>query len=60
MRYRFYRISEVCERLRIGRTKVYQLINSGELNTAKFGRCTCVTGDSLEELIAAALQKEGK
>jgi excisionase family DNA binding protein len=43
-------ITEVCRALSIGRTKAYELINDGELETFKIGRRTLVTVRSLEAL----------
>ncbi|HNJ46798.1 MAG TPA: helix-turn-helix domain-containing protein [Novosphingobium sp.] len=38
----------------IGRSKLYELIASGDLETVKIGRCTLVTIDALKELLARA------
>nr|WP_255352073.1 helix-turn-helix domain-containing protein [Novosphingobium sp. AAP93] len=38
----------------IGRSKLYQLIASGELETIKIGRCTLVPVDALKNLLARA------
>ena len=44
-------INGACDQLGIGRTKVYELINRGELETAKVGRRRLVTHRSLEALL---------
>ncbi|OPX87486.1 MAG: Helix-turn-helix domain protein [Pelotomaculum sp. PtaB.Bin104] len=36
---RFLTVSEVAGILRLGRVKTYQMINSGEIPSVKFGRC---------------------
>ncbi len=38
----------------IGRSKLYELIASGDLETIKIGRCTLVTVDALKALLAKA------
>jgi excisionase family DNA binding protein len=37
----------------IGTTKLYELINSGQLETVKIGRRTLIKTDSIRALIAA-------
>ena len=47
----------------IGRSKLYELITSGDLETIKIGRCTLVTIDALKALLAnarATNQKGGR
>lgn len=46
-----YSIKETCELLGLGKTRVYELANSGELKTKKIGRRTLVVASSLRELI---------
>ena len=58
MEQRFLKISEVCDRLGIGRTHAYNLINTGQLQQAKFGRCSRVTNASLEAFMAASTERE--
>ncbi|MBX9644954.1 MAG: helix-turn-helix domain-containing protein [Novosphingobium sp.] len=38
----------------IGRSKLYELIASSDLETIKIGRCTLVTVDALKALLAKA------
>jgi excisionase family DNA binding protein len=44
-------INGACDQLGIGRTKVYDLINSGELETVRIGSRRLVTHRSLEALL---------
>ena len=48
------RIREACRLTGIGRSKLYQLIDSGELNVVKIGRITLVPMSSLRALIERA------
>jgi len=50
---RLYSIAEIVERLGVGRTTVYGLVNAGELERVKIGRRSLVTGDSLEDYISS-------
>jgi excisionase family DNA binding protein len=45
-------VEEVAERLRLGRTKVYELMNSGELAYIKIGRACRIPRDSLYAFVA--------
>jgi excisionase family DNA binding protein len=45
------RVSEVAERLGCGRTFVYELISSGELETVKLGRLRRVPVAALDALV---------
>jgi excisionase family DNA binding protein len=45
-------VEEVARRLRIGRTLVYQLISSGELESVKVGRLRRVPAECLPEYVA--------
>ena len=45
------RINEAARMIGIGRTKLYELIASGELETVKFGKATRITTASLEEMV---------
>lgn len=45
-----YRIREVCEATGLGRTTVYSLIASEQLEVVHVGRCAIVTASSLEAL----------
>ena len=42
----------------IGVTKGYELINSGELETFKIGRSTCITTSSLRNYVARRLAEQ--
>lgn len=48
------RIPDAVRMTGIGRSKLYQLIASGELETVKIGRCTLVPFDALKDLLARA------
>ena len=48
------RIPDAVRMTGIGRSKLYELIASGELETIKIGRCTLVTIDALKALLANA------
>ena len=45
------RINEAARMIGIGRTKLYELISTGELETVKIGKATRVTTASLRELV---------
>ncbi len=49
---RLFTVREVAERLRLSRTKVYELINLRELRTVKFGRCVRIPEAAVRELLA--------
>ena len=51
---RFMTVREVAERLRLSRSKVYELINLRELRTVKIGRCVRVPEAAVRELLANA------
>jgi excisionase family DNA binding protein len=46
-------VQEAARRLRIGRTLIYQLISSGELESVKVGRLRRVPAECLPEYVAA-------
>jgi excisionase family DNA binding protein len=46
-------VDEAAERLRLGRTFVYRLIMSGELESVKVGRLRRVPAECLPEYVAA-------
>lgn len=48
------RIPDAVRMTGIGRSKLYELIASGDLETVKIGRCTLVTMDALRGLLAKA------
>ena len=45
------RVPEVAERLGIGRTKIYQMIATGELPTIHIGRAVRVSASSLQKWV---------
>lgn len=45
-------VPEACRRLGIGRTKVYELIGSGQIKALKIGKRTLVEDDELDRVIA--------
>jgi hypothetical protein len=48
------RIPDAVRMTGLGRSKLYELIASGDLETIKIGRCTLVTIDALKALLAKA------
>ena len=50
---------EVAEQLRVGRTKVYELLASGKLRSVKIGRRRRVSPGALEEFIERS-EREGE
>ncbi len=46
-------IAGACQATGLGKSKVYQLINAGELATVKIGRRTLIKTDSLRRLVGA-------
>ena len=55
-----YAIKDVCNIASIGRTKIYELIKTGELKTIKIGSRTLVTQSALDNWIKRLEKKEGK
>ncbi len=45
------RVNDAARMIGVGRTKLYELISSGELETVKIGKATRVTTASLRELV---------
>lgn len=45
------RVGEASRMIGIGRTKIYELIAAGDLETVKVGRATLITMRSLRQLI---------
>jgi len=45
------RINDAAHMISIGRTKLYELISTGELETVKIGKATRVTTASLREFV---------
>lgn len=54
-----YRVHELCAATGLGRTKVYELIGSGQLEVVRIGRCTIVTAESVQSLLLSRLGREG-
>jgi excisionase family DNA binding protein len=54
-----FTINGACAAIGVGRTKLYELINSGTLEARSLGAKTVIPGESLERLIAS-LPKIGK
>ncbi len=50
-------IPETGHQLRVGRTKIYELINSGELETVKIDKRHLVVQDSIKRLVERLAQK---
>ncbi len=48
-----YTPKEACEALRIGRTKLYELLSSGELKAVALGRKTLIVRQELERFVEA-------
>lgn len=46
-----YSVREACRISSLGRTRLYQLINSGQLEVTKLGRRTLVNAESLRRLL---------
>lgn len=44
-------ISEAAKALSLGRTSIYELMRSGQLETRKMGRRRLITADSLRRLV---------
>lgn len=54
------RIPDAVRMSGIGRSKLYQLSGSGELETVKIGICTLITLDALKSLLANAHSPNSK
>ena len=48
------RVSQAARMVGLGRSKFYELIAAGDVETVKIGRCTLVPIESLHELIEKA------
>lgn len=44
-------VDEACKVSRLGRTRIYELVNSGQLTSIKLGRRRLIHADSLHRLI---------
>ena len=49
-----YSVADAVRVSSLGRTKLYQLINEGRIETLKIGRRTLIRADSLHKLIGGA------
>lgn len=49
-----YTIAEACHAVGIGRTKLYELIGEGRVETRKIGARTVIPAESLRALISSA------
>lgn len=47
-----YSINEACEATSIGRTRMYELINSGDVQATRIGKRTLVIAASLHALVS--------
>lgn len=45
------RVNDAARMIGVGRTKLYELIAAGEVETVKLGKATRITTDSLHDLI---------
>ncbi|MGK2909634.1 MAG: helix-turn-helix domain-containing protein [Sphingobium sp.] len=45
------RVNDAAQMIGVGRTKLYELIAAGEIETIKFGKATRVTTASLHDLV---------
>ena len=52
------RINDAANMIGVGRTKLYELIAAGELETVKIGKATRVTTASLRELVKRQLVQD--
>lgn len=53
---KLYTVEEVCENLRIGRTRLYELIDAGVIKPIKIGKLTRFTHDELVAFISSAVE----
>ncbi|OAH38608.1 excisionase [Sphingobium yanoikuyae] len=45
------RVNDAARMIGVGRTKLYELIAAGEIETVKLGKATCITTASLHDLV---------
>ena len=55
-----YRVGELCAATGLGRTKVYELVASKQLEVVRVGRCTIITAESVNGLFQKGLTGEAK
>jgi len=53
-----YTVPEACEALRLGRSKLYQLINAGDVETIKIGSSTRLKAESVRRLAESGTASE--
>jgi excisionase family DNA binding protein len=56
---RLLRVDEVCARLALGRTRVYELIQAGELPSVQIGAARRIPESVLEQFVAQRLTGTG-
>lgn len=44
-------ITEACEKLRIGRTRLYQILNTGQIKAVRMGKRTFIPAVAIDEFI---------
>ncbi len=44
-------VPEACEQLRIGKTRLYQIMNAGQIKAVRIGKRTLIPAASIEEFI---------
>jgi excisionase family DNA binding protein len=54
------RINDAARMIGVGRTKLYELISSGELETVKIGKATRVTTASLHAMVKRRCSEDAK
>jgi excisionase family DNA binding protein len=55
-----YRIGELCAATGLGRTTIYALIASKQLDVVRVGRCTIITAESVDGLFHTGSTGEAK
>jgi excisionase family DNA binding protein len=53
-----YRIPEAVEVLAIGRSRFYELMNSGEIQTIRIGKSVRVTADALRQYVEKQVSEQ--
>lgn len=51
-----YRVADAAKALGLSRSRVYELIQEGELEVGKIGGCTVITAASIEALVDRAVR----
>ena len=46
-------IPEACEKLRIGKTRLYQILNTGQLKAVRNGKRTFVSSAAIDEFVGS-------